>query len=68
MRKKRITGFALLVGAVVVLAIGGGLWLTGHDKSGIGLLGLGIVLVGIGTVTFFSRASTETVRLDREWM
>jgi hypothetical protein len=68
MSKKRMIGIALLVGAVVVLAIGGVVWLSGHDKSGIGLLGLGVVLVGIGAFTFFSRASAEKVQLDREWM
>jgi hypothetical protein len=68
MSKKRMTGVALLVGAVVVLVLGGVFWLTGHDKSGIGLLGLGVVIVGIGAFTFFSHASAEKVRLDREWM
>lgn len=68
MSKKRMTGIALLVGAVLILAVGGIVWLNGHDKSGIGLLGLGVILIGIGTFTFFSRASAEKVQLDREWM
>ncbi|HEU0001532.1 MAG TPA: hypothetical protein VFQ36_11560 [Ktedonobacteraceae bacterium] len=68
MSKKRITGIALLVGAVLVLVVGGIVWLNGHDKSGMGLLGLGVILIGVGTFTFFSRASAEKVRLDREWM
>ncbi|HKV59849.1 MAG TPA: hypothetical protein VJO32_16275 [Ktedonobacteraceae bacterium] len=63
-----MTGIALLVGAVVVLVAGGVVWLSGHDKSGMGLLGLGVILIGVGTFTFFSRASAEKVQLDREWM
>ena len=64
MSKKKITGIVLLIAAVAILIIGSAFWLTGHDKSGIGILGLGVVLVGIGTFTFFSR----TMQVDREWM
>jgi hypothetical protein len=68
MRNKKITGITLLVGAVIVLALGAVLWMNGHNKSGAGLVGLGVVLVGIGVFTFFTRASAEKVQLDREWM
>lgn len=69
MSKKRLTGIVLLVGAVVVLAIGLVDWLVAHhNKSGMGLVGLAVVLVGIGIFAFFSRASAEKVQLDSEWM
>ena len=58
----------MLVGAVILLILGGVFWLTGHDKSGIMLLVLAIVLVGSGTIAFFMRSAPDAVRLDKEWM
>ena len=42
----------LIIGAVVLLAIGGFLLSSGHMKTGIGLIVLGVIAVGISITTF----------------
>jgi len=66
MSRKKMTGIALFIGAVIVLG-GGFALLSDHMKTGYGLLVLGVILIGVSLFTFF-RPSNEGVQLDREWM
>ncbi len=50
---------ALLIGAVIVVAGGSFTLLTGHTKTGIGLIVLGVIVIAAGLFTFFSRPSAE---------
>lgn len=68
MNKQKKNGIFLLIGALVVLAGGTVSWMLGHVKSGMGLIGVGVVLIAVSFFIFFSRASSEKVQLDKEWM
>jgi len=68
MSRKKMTGVALSIGALIVLAGGGFALLLGHMKSGVGLLAIGVILIGVGLFTFLRPSSNEGVQLDREWM
>ena len=68
MSRKKMTGIALFIGAVIVLAGGAFALLSNHIKSGYGLLAIGVILIGVGLFTFFRPSSNEGVQLDREWM
>jgi hypothetical protein len=50
---------ALLVGAVVLLAIGGFALLSNHVKTGVGLLALGVVVVGVSIASVFVARSSQ---------
>ena len=67
MSKKRVIGIVLLVGAIVVLAIGAFTLVGGHMKSGIGLFVLGVIVVGAGLYSVISGSSAEEVQLDTDW-
>lgn len=67
MSKKRVIGIVLLVGAIVVLAIGAFTLSAGHMKSGIGLFVLGVIVVGAGLFSVISGSSAEEVQLDTDW-
>jgi len=68
MSRKKMTGIALSIGALIVLAGGAFALLSNHIKSGYGLLAIGVILIGVGLFTFFRPSSNEGVQLDREWM
>ncbi len=69
MSSKKVRAIALLIGAVIVGAAGSFTWLVaGHNKTGIGLIIVGVILLAVSLLTFFSRASAEKVQLNREWM
>ncbi len=68
MSRKKMTGIALLIGAVIVLAGGAIALLSDHMKTGYGLLVIGVIVIGVGLFTFFRSPSNEGVQLDREWM
>lgn len=57
MSNRRMLGIGLFVLAVIAAAVGVFLMSTGHNKSGWGLIGIGVVLIIAGLVSFFSRAS-----------
>lgn len=50
---------ALLVGAVILLAIGGFALLSNHFKTGVGLLALGVVVVGVSIASVFVVRSSQ---------
>jgi hypothetical protein len=50
---------ALLVGAVILLAIGGFALLSNHVKTGVGLLALGVVVVGVSIASVFVARSSQ---------
>jgi hypothetical protein len=66
MSTKKVISIALFIGAVIVLAGGGFSLLTGHNKTGIGLLVLGVLAIAVGLFTFFS-SSAEGGEPYREW-
>ncbi len=49
----------LLVGAVILLAIGGFALLSNHVKTGVGLLALGVVVVGVSIASVFVARSSQ---------
>lgn len=67
MSRKKVLGLVLLVGAIVVLAGGGYSLFTGHVKTGIGLLVLGVIVVGAGLFNIISSFLGERVQLDTDW-
>ncbi|HLG77574.1 MAG TPA: hypothetical protein VKX46_14245 [Ktedonobacteraceae bacterium] len=50
---------ALLVGAVILLAVGGFALLSNHIKTGVGLLALGVVVVGVSIASVFVARSSQ---------
>lgn len=68
MSRKKLIGIALFVGAIVVLAGGAFSMYSGHMKSGIGLIVLGVIFIAVGLATFLSRSTTKVGQLDREWI
>lgn len=48
----------LVIAAVILLAFGGFELSSDHMKTGIGLLALGVVVVGISLATFFMARSS----------
>lgn len=68
MSQKKRLGILLWIGAVVALAGGAAALLLGHMKTGYGLTALGVIVVVVGLVTFFSRSSVKVELPDREWM
>ncbi len=67
MSRKRVIGIVLCIAAVVVLAVGAFNLYSGHTKSGIGLLALGILAIAIGVGSFFSATAAER-QPYREWI
>ena len=49
----------LLVGAAILLAIGGFALSSSHIKTGIGLLALGVVVVGVSIASVFVARSSQ---------
>lgn len=68
MSRKKVIGIALLIGAIIVGAVGSFTLLTGHNKTGLGLIVLGIIVLALSLYTFFSRSTAEKYQVDREWM
>lgn len=68
MSRKKMTGIALSIGALIVLAGGAFALLSDHMKTGYGLLIVGVILIGVGLFTLFRPSSNEGVQLDKEWM
>jgi uncharacterized membrane protein YfcA len=68
MSRKKVIGIALLIGAIIVGAIGSFTLYSGHNKTGLGLIVLGIIVLALSLYTFFSRSATEKYQVDREWM
>ena len=68
MSRKKLLSIALFVGAIVVLAGSAFSMYSGHMKSGIGLIVLGVIFIAVGLVTFLSRSTTEVGQLDKEWI
>jgi hypothetical protein len=59
----------LFFGAVIVLAGGGFSVFSGHNKTGIGLLILGVITITVGIGIFFSSSSSaEETEPYREWI
>ncbi len=68
MSRKKLISIALFVGAIVVLAGGAFSMYSGHMKTGIGLIVLGIILIAAGLVALLSRSTSKAGQLDREWI
>lgn len=66
MSNRRMLGIGLFVAAVVAAAVGVFLLSGGHNKTGIGLIVAGVILVIAGLVSFFSRASAAGEKLDSD--
>ena len=66
MSRKKVMSIVFFIGAVIVLAGGAFSLLSGHNKSGIGLLVLGVLAIAVGLFTFFS-SSAEEGEPYREW-
>ena len=66
MNGRRKISIAIFVGALVVFAVSAYVLIAGHDKTGIGLIVLGVILLGVGGVAFISRSPTEGQL--RDWM
>ncbi len=64
---RRKISIALFVGALVVFAGSTFFLVSGHNKRGIGLIVLGVLLVNVGVAAFLSRSSTEEW-FEREWI
>ncbi len=67
MSKKKVIGIVLFIGAVVVLAVGGFSLYSGHNKTGLGLLVLGVIAIAVGLAAFFSATAGEREPY-REWI
>jgi heme A synthase len=59
MSRKKVMSIVLFIGAVIVLAGGGFSLFSGHNKTGLGLLVLGVIALVLGLVTFFSSTAEE---------
>lgn len=68
MSRKKLISIALFVGAIVVLAGGAFSMYSGHMKTGIGLIVLGVILIASGLVALLSRSTSTAGQLDREWL
>lgn len=68
MSRKKVLGIALLIGAIIIGAGGSFTLLTGHNKTGLGLIVLGIIVLALSLYTFFSRSTAEKYQVDRDWM
>ena len=66
MSNRRMLGIGLFVLAVIAAAVGVFLMSSGHNKSGWGLIGIGVVVIIAGLVSFFSRASAAGEKLDSD--
>ena len=66
MSEKKKMSIALFVGALVVFIVSAIVLIAGHNKIGIGLIVLGVILVGLGVAAFLARSTTEGQL--REWM
>lgn len=67
MSRKKAISIVLFIGAVIVLAGGGFSMLSGHNKTGIGLLVLGVIAIAVGLVTFFGSSAEERQQYS-EWI
>jgi hypothetical protein len=67
MSRKKVISIVLLIGAVIVLAGSGFSLLSGHNKTGIGLIVLGVIAIAVGIGTFFSSSAGEG-EPNREWI
>jgi uncharacterized membrane protein YfcA len=68
MSRKKVFGIALLIGAIIVAAVGTFTMHAGHNKTGLGLIVLGIIVLALSLYTFFSHSTAEKYQVDREWM
>ena len=68
MSRKKFISIALFVGAIVVLVGGAFSMYSGHMKTGVGLIVLGIIFIAIGLFAFLSRGTSEVGQLDKEWI
>ncbi len=68
MSRKKVLGIAFLIGAIIIGAGGSFTLLTGHNKTGLGLIVLGIIVLALSLYTFFSRSTAEKYQVDRDWM
>jgi hypothetical protein len=68
MSQKKRLGILLWFGAVILVAASVAAMMLGHWKTGYGLAGLGVIVVIVGLVTFFSRPSARVELPGREWM
>jgi drug/metabolite transporter (DMT)-like permease len=68
MSRKKVIGIALLIGAIIVGAGGSFTLLTGHNKTGLGLIVLAIIVLALSLYTFFSRSTADKYQVDKEWM
>jgi Zn-dependent protease with chaperone function len=66
MNGRKKMSIALFVGALVVFVASVFVLTGGHNKAGIGLIVLGVILVGLSVVAFLSRSTTEGQLT--EWM
>jgi len=67
MSRKKVISIVLFIGAVIVLAGGGFNLFSGHTKTGLGLLVLGVIAIAVGLVSFFS-SNAEDSQPYREWL
>jgi drug/metabolite transporter (DMT)-like permease len=68
MSRKKVIGIALLIGAILIGAGGSFTLHAGHNKTGLGIIVLGIIVLALSLYTFFSRSTAEKYQVDREWM
>lgn len=68
MSRKKVIAIALLIGAIIVGVGGSFTLLSGHNKTGLGLIVLGIIVLALSLYTFFSRSTAEKYQVDKEWM
>ena len=61
-------GLVLLIAAIIIAAGGSFTLLAGHNKTGLGLIVLGVIALTASIYTFFSRSTAEKYQVDREWM
>ena len=66
MNGRKKMSIALFIGALVVFVASAFVLNGGHDKTGIGLIVLGAILVGLSVAAFLSRSTTEGQLT--EWM
>lgn len=68
MSQKRRQGIMLWIGAVILLAASAAAMMLDHWKTGYGLAGLGVIVVIVGLVTFFSRSSPKVELPSKDWI